>query len=77
MAITNSEACRGVPPDQVRSLLSESGHAVELSARIASLERTSSRIEAILERISTRVAGEDDDSLAEEERKACEVDNTL
>ncbi|KAJ3570049.1 hypothetical protein NPX13_g5863 [Xylaria arbuscula] len=71
----DSLAPLGVPPDQVRSLLSESSQAVELTERIASLERTSSRIEAMLERMSTKIV-DDDDSLAGEERKASEVDNT-
>lgn len=62
----------GVPPEQVRNLLSETSQAEDLSARLAELERTSSRIEEILERMCSGAA--DGDSLCEEERKASEVD---
>ncbi|KAI0514776.1 nonselective cation channel [Xylaria bambusicola] len=70
----DSLAPLGVPTDQVRSLLGESGHAVELSARLASLERTSSRIEAVLEKMFARISHDDDGSLEEDERKESEVD---
>ncbi|KAI0426653.1 nonselective cation channel [Xylaria sp. FL1042] len=63
----------GVPAEQVRSLLSESGQDEDLSTRLANLERTSSRIEEMLESICGKTA--DDDSLGQEERKAHEVDD--
>ncbi|KAI1300326.1 nonselective cation channel [Xylaria venustula] len=70
----DSLAPYGVQPEQVRNLLSDSGQSEDLAVRLANLERTSTRIEEMLERIYKNVA--DDDSLGEEERKANEVDTT-
>ncbi|CAJ2502004.1 Uu.00g048570.m01.CDS01 [Anthostomella pinea] len=62
----------GMLTEQVRNIMSESGEVEDLTARLGTLERTTSRIEEMV----TRMCGDDKDgeSLGAEEERASEVD---
>lgn len=49
--MTNLECCSGIQAEQVRNMLSESGQDEDLVTRLTNLERTSSRIEEMLEKM--------------------------
>ncbi|KAI2636203.1 nonselective cation channel [Xylaria nigripes] len=68
----DSLAPYGTLPDQVRNMLGDSSQLEDLGTRLSRLEKASSRIEAMLTKISSEM--EDSNSIAEDERKAYEID---
>jgi hypothetical protein len=68
----DSIAPYGMLPEQVRNIFGEGGQAEDLATRLANLERTSSRIEEMLEKMCHDSA--DGRSLGEEEQEAHQVD---
>jgi hypothetical protein len=62
----------GMLPEQLRSILGEGGQAEDLTTRLTNLERTSSRIEEMLEKMCGETLA--NDSFEEEQRDADAVD---
>ncbi|KAI1266852.1 hypothetical protein F5Y18DRAFT_350447 [Xylariaceae sp. FL1019] len=69
----DSIAPYGMLPEQVRNMMNEANEVEDLTTRLSNLERSSSRIEEILEKMCGENCG--DDGLSEEEQRANEIDS--